>query len=271
MSKENKKILTYDQFFKIDECKCGKNPFKYHNTSKNEYTLKCNTPKEEFDTKTKKWIPSKKQPCNFYCVYYGERPVFEEIKNSLIKKAKNTYVNKDKILEENLKLLFQFVFVSNHTSTLDEINILVQNNLKREPRKTFYFPSIGHFMRTSHYESLEEYRDRIFSKKIVDLSCSYKQEQPVCIKKCNVPVKVISKKREKKTITSNFIVVSDDENSSGEDEKESDRGSETSRELSDYETEEEVFNEDEETEEVFEEEIFDDYDDAGAEFYGDYD
>jgi len=255
--------LTKKAFFEITECKCGKYPFKYHNTSKNEFILKCNTTKEEFDMKTKKWVKSKKQPCDMWYAYYGERPIFKEINNVLLKKAKTVSVNKDKILEEKLRLLFQFVFVSNHTSTLDEINILVKNSLKREPRITFYYPSIGHFMRISHYEPLEEYRDRIFSQKIVD---STDLQPPVApkVKEVKLVPTLIKKSNKKVASVSNFIVTSDNELSENEYESESDRESEAQRELSDYETDDEnkeqsIVNEEEEN---FEEENFDDYDEG---------
>jgi hypothetical protein len=169
-------ILTKKDFFQIDECNCGKNPFRYTDVSKNVYVAKCPLMKEEYDIKTKTWISSKKQPCNFYCKYYGPRPVFEEVKNTLIRKA-NVIQDKNVLLEQKLRLLFRFVFVSRHTATLDEINILVKNSLRREPRKEYYFPSPGH-LRISHYESLEDYRDRIFSKKIVDLSNLPEPEPP---------------------------------------------------------------------------------------------
>ena len=242
-------ILTKNAFFQIDECNCGKKPFSYHNTSKNEYYSKCTLTKEEFDIKTKKWVVSKKQPCNFYCVYFGERPVIlEEVKKVLIVKA-NKILDVNKILEEKLRLLFKFVFVSNHTATLDEINVLVTNNLKRESRKPYYYPSPGH-MRISHYESIEEYRDRIFSKKIVDLSYVVKRvikpkEKTTDILKIMLQRSKLTNqtfiahslpvKQQVKPVTStNFIITSDDDNSSGDDEDESDRISESSRELSDY-------------------------------------
>jgi hypothetical protein len=268
-------ILTKNDYFSIEECHCGKPPFKYHNTSKNIYVSKCNTVKEEYDIKARKWFTSKKQPCDFHCVYYVERPVFREINNILLKKA-STLPDKNKVLEEKLRLLFQFVFVSNHTSTLDEINILVEFSLKRDTRKKICFPGTSKF---SHYESLEEYRDRIFSKKIIDLShvepVKEKYKLPVNTLPINkLPVKLPEKQPKKKPPksviqSSSFIVVSD-QDSDGDPENESDRDSETSRELSDYDTEEDTEPVEEEIEETFEEENFDDYDEGG-DCYGDYD
>ena len=283
MSKENKKPipLTKKDFFNIEECNCGKTPFRYHNTSKNEFIVKCNTPTDEYDLKLKRWVKSKRQPCDLLYAYYAERPVFEEIKKTLIKRA-NLYFDKNKVLEEKLKLLFQFLMVSNHTSTLDEINILVKNNLKREPRKTYYSPSLSYFMPIIGYESFDDYRERIFSQRIIDLDL-YEPEipkhepvvfvsSPFLERTSNVLNKPITKKHKppkskpvKIVTSSNFIIVSDDDTTSEEADEQSDNESETSRELSDYEDNASVIPE----EEVYEEENYDDYDDGGGEDYDD--
>ena len=274
-------VLTKKDFLQIEECNCGKKPFKYIDTSKNIYTSKCNYTKEEYDIKSKKWIISKKQPCDFYCVYYGDRPIFEEVKKIIIKKAQKLQ-DPNKILYETLKGLFRFVFVSNHTATLDEINILVKNSLKKEPRKVYYYPSPGH-LRISHFELLEDYRDRIFSKKIIDLSNIQQvkqQEKPIVyfkvrndqnkpsIIKPSIIKPSIIKPSIIKPITSKFIVVSDDESGSDKEDDESGSDNEDSdsvsfRELSDYE--DEISNTGEEDEE--EEEVIDE--DESYENYGD--
>jgi hypothetical protein len=273
-------VLAKKDFFQIEECYCGKHPFRYMNVSKNEHFAKCNYTKEEYDPRERKNVPAKKQPCTFYCVFYDSRPVFQEIKNTLIKKAADK-IDKDTVLEEKLKLLFRFVFVSNHTSTLDEINILVKNSLRREPRKVYYFPSPGH-LRISHYEPLEEYRDRIFSKKIIDLS-HLPNEQFVIPKERNFlrellhleepkPVTQTKKKvvsqtpiQRKKKSGSRFVIVSDDEDSENEEELSENELSDYGSELEDPDTES-VLIEEEETEEIFEEEIYDDYDDGGDDY-----
>lgn len=251
--------LTAKDFFQLEQCQCGKSLFRYHNTSKNEYIAKCSIPKEEYDIKTRKWVATKKQPCNTLYAYYGERPIFEEIKNVLIRRARTVAPCKDKILEEKLRLLFRFATVSNHSSTLDEINILVRRSLKKEPRKAS--------------EPLEDYRKRVFSEKIIDLS---NQEEPPEVFKPVVYVshpvlernkKIKAKRPVKQKKISSFIVVSDDENEATENGEESDPDSDSERELSDYDD-----TEIEETEEVQEEqeEFDDDYDEEGCEF-SDYD
>ena len=289
-------ILTKKDFLQIEECHCGKSPFRYHNTSRNIMVAKCSLPTEEYDTKQKKSVLAKKQPCNFYCVYYGERPIFEEIKNKLITTAQKI-PDRNKALEEKLKLLFSFVFVSNHTSTLDEINILVENNLRKEPRKTYYFPCIGN-LRVSHYESLGDYRDRIFSEKIVDygyMPKTIKKEKPTVFidlqKILGLPAfapeepKTPEPPKPKKVVTtkvttkigSKFIVVSDESSSENDSDNESDKLSDYSCDLETDEIDEiEETEETEETDEIEEieeieetEDHYDDYDEGGE--YDDYD
>ena len=249
MGKENirPKVITKNAFNEIEDCECGKPVFKYQDITKNQFVMKCPNTKYELDIKTRKWILSKKQPCKLYNIYQGERPVFSEIKNKVI----TPYVEKLD-LEKRLRFLFDYLLISNHSSTIQEIDLLVINKLKREPRKCFYYPSIGN-LRVSHYESFEDYRDRIFSEKIID------KETPVplvplvpfvpLVPKVQVvppltPKPVNSFKQDLKSffkntveenVRSEFIVVSDSESDENESEfesedslSESDRGSEFS-------------------------------------------
>jgi len=301
---ENKRptFLTKKDFFQIEECKCGKSPFRYKDISKNVYVAKCPFVKEELDIKTRKWVQSKKQPCDMHIIFCEERPVFEEVKNTLIKRAQQL-PNKDSVLEEKLKLLFRFVFVSRHTSTLDEINILVKNTLHREPRKVYYFPSSDGNMRISHYEPLEEYRDRIFSEKIIDRGVLLPEQPPppkqkfddffnirkflnLTERKQVKQVKQIKQIKQIKQVkqdvkseiisVSKFILVSDDDQDDDDQEdseKESDNESVISRnsfdepELEDQtETEAEAVGE----EEICDDECVEDYEDYasdGEDFY----
>ena len=143
--------------------------------------------------------------------YNGPRPIFKEINQKIIKHFEYHQKDIHKKLEDQLKLLFSFLIISKNTATLDEINILVKNNLLREPRKTYYLVSTGRFLKISHYESFEEYRDRIFSKKIVN---HYNVEvikpiiKPIVNNVNNVNKKKIKPKKEE---FSQFIIVSDDE------------------------------------------------------------
>ena len=288
---ENKRptFLTKKDFFQIEECKCGKSPFRYQDVSKNQFIQKCNSVKEEFDIKTRKWVQSKKQPCDTYNVFCGERPVFQEVKNTLIKRAQQL-PNKDRVLEEKLKLLFRFVFVSRHTATLDEINILVRNSLHREPRKVYYFPSSDGHMRISHYEPLEDYQTRIFSEKIIDRGDLPKPPKEKIggffniLDFLNIPrnKKMVTTKPVKrvvapviiKPVTSKFILVSDDEESDKDSDYESDNesiysGAEDLEAVEETEAAEESETDViEETEVIDDEpEEYDDYASGGEDFY----
>ena len=268
-------FITKEQYDSIEECNCGGPVFKYHNTSKNVFVAKCGLYKEiiELDKKTKKmsFITPKKPACNWEVMYNGPRPIFVEINKKLNKSVEKNIKSPDEQLEEKLKLLFRFLYVSNHTSTLDEINLLVKNNLLREPRKTFWFPTTGLFMRMSHKESFEDYEKRIFSKKIIDLGYVPPPTTPP-------PSAKVTKKHHKKKqvveeiIASQFIVAESDEES---ENAESDLESETEL-VSENESDEESENAESDygsvTSELIEvvEEQFDDYDDYGDSGEQDY-
>jgi len=251
----NPRFLTKDDFFSIEDCNCGKPVFRYHNTSKNMFVMKCGYSEQEYDIKTKKWITSKKQPCKMFYAYCGERPVFTEIKKIIDNKINIP----ETTLEERLKLLFSFLYVSNRTSTLSEIDILVITRLKREPRKIFYFPTTTLFMKESHRESFKEYETRIFSEKIIDRELYL--TQPVVKKQQRS--KQFPKQIEKfnNSISNNFIIVSDDDSDRESSETNDESGDEfdSNRELSDYSdaetsSKQEILSENEEFfEETFEE------------------
>ena len=162
---------------------------------------------------------------------------------------------------KRLRFLFDYLLISNHSSTIQEIDLLVINKLKREPRKTFYYPSIGN-LRISHYESFEDYRARIFSEEIVDR---------------DLPPKILIQKKVTKRVTTttkrvikplnDFVDVSDKESSS-------DTNSECSREYSDTDSDKEDsdYSEDLETSEVYEDpEDLDNFDDYSDDFGGEPD
>lgn len=295
-SKVKTEIVTKEKYHSFDQCKCGGPIFKYHDTTKNIFVGKCGYFSKVLDiekeTKKKIWIPSKKPACDWICVYHGPRPVFNEINNTLNKFVERNITDPHKQLENKLKLLFKFLYLSNHTSTLDEINLLVKNNLYREPRKTFYFPSIGHFMRVSHYEPFDEYEKRIFSKKIIDVSSilyekylAQKAEQ----ERKDIEVEIKRKKKEaaiqrkkeadlllEEVVSSQFIIVESDTDaeSGSDDEYDSDNDDlikkEDESEYNDESEYEDKDSPDEETEEVYEEEYYEDeYDDVEVDYYDD--
>jgi hypothetical protein len=238
------KVLSKQAFDDTTECYCGKNLFRFHNTSKNIHIGKCAYIKEEYDTKTKKWVLSKKQPCSLFICYNSTRPVFAQIEN---KKTINVYQDKN-TLEDHLRRLFDFLMVTDRTSIIQEIDLIVKYNLRRQPRKTFYFPTTTLFMKVSHLESYEDYRKRIFSRKIID----YEPKEKV-VKNELAPERIS---------VFDEIELSDSESEESELSEEEISDTEIESELSEL-SEEEIEAEIEEIEEVFDtvdEEIGDDFD-----------
>jgi len=234
--------LTKNEFDSITECDCGKPVFRYHNTSKNVFIIKCPNTRYEYDLKSRKWVISKRQPCDLYAVYNGSRPQLAEIKNKII----TPYIEKCDI-EKRLRLMFDFLLVSKWSSTIQEIDLIVKNKLHREPRKVFYYPSIGH-LRVSHRESYTDYRDRIFSEKIVDRS------EPVVKQIKNVKIK---QRQEYDFVVDTLENTESDRESDSEKSREySDSDSDSERGDSDYSCNESEISET--LSEVVVEEEFDD-------------
>jgi hypothetical protein len=131
--------------------------------------LKCSVPVNEYSAKTKEWLPSKKPPCDLFCISIGDTPEFPiTIIRKKLSQLIDTQEDRNKALKDKLAMLFRFATMSNRTSTMDEINYLVKVHLMREPRKTFYFPTTTVFMKISHRESIEDYSARIFANPIID-------------------------------------------------------------------------------------------------------
>jgi hypothetical protein len=275
------KILTKHAFDDLCECHCGKPLYKITDGSKNISYARCNYTKEEYDIKTKKWVISKKQPCDFLAIYHGERPVIIHKP----KPVKMKYVEKYNI-EKELTNLFNFLFVSNRTSTLSEIDIIVRTQLLREPRKKFYFPSTTIFPRFSHYETFQEYRDRIFSEKIVDRSTPPPpkvyghtifpgHEYLYTIDHSNVKKSKKIKKKKSHFIVENknlddLEVIDSEPESESDSETDSDTDSENCEsELEPDSDSESIELEEEETEDVFVEDPVEDYDSGGEYDYDD--
>ena len=290
--KKNQHFITKEKYDSIEECQCGGPVFKYHDTSKNVFVIKCGYFKKvlevEKETKKRMWVVSKKPACDWVCKYNGPRPVFNEINITLNKYIEKSNLDPHKQLEQKLKLLFRFLYVSNHTSTLDEINVLVKNSLYREPRKTFYYPTVGAFMRVSHYEPFDEYEKRIFSKKIIDVSSvlydrylAQMAEEKAFLEKKEAASQRKKKESQRKKeaefveepVISQFIIAESDSDTDSDSENESDID-EKEIESSDYETDDETGNdpvvEEPEIEEFADEEYYDDeYDDAEVDYYDD--
>jgi len=283
--KKQTEFVTKQKYDSIEECYCGGPVFKYHDVSKNVFVIKCGYFKKVIDiekeTKKKIWVTPKKVQCDWSCMYNGSRPEFKEINKTLTIFVDNNVKDAHQQLEEKLKLLFKFLYLSNHTSTLDEINLLVKNNLCREPRKTFYYPSIGHFMRVSHYEPFGEYEKRIFSKKIIDQSFimyekynENKQKEKQKEKEKEKKKKKVVEETLEEPILSQFIVAESDHS----DQESGDENEELEEELDDIEEPEETEETEpledteellEETEDNYEENYDDEYDDVVVYYYYD--
>jgi hypothetical protein len=153
-------IYTKSDFLDLEECHCGKSLFRFHDTSKNIYVVKCAYSNTEYDIKTKKWIIAKKQSCGFVGTYQGDKPVLKKKEIIPIKKV----IEVESKINIKLELLFKFLLVSRCSETLQEINLIVVDILKRNPQKIYYYPTTTIFMKESHRESFEDYYKRIFSK-----------------------------------------------------------------------------------------------------------
>jgi len=251
--KKKPQILTKNDFDNLDECDCGRTPFKYHNTSNNTHVAKCAYFKHELDLKTKKWSLSKKQPCGTYCIYHSERPVFKQIENTII----NTIKSKPFTLEDRLRSLFRFLYITDRTTIIQEIDLIVKNTLKRQPRKVYYYPSTTIFPKVSHHESFKDYETRIFSEKIID-----RTEPPIA------PVSPVISQRRKPL--NEEIVVSESESESDSDQ-ESELDSEVDPELevsSEVDVSSEVGSEALSDSEIggLEQNDYSDYDDPGDDY-----
>jgi hypothetical protein len=261
------KIVTKKQFNELYECNCGKPLFKFTDTSRNISYARCNYTKEEYDIKKKAWVTSKKQPCDFVRIYHGERPVFKEIQKVIKLKYTNTYD-----LEKELTTLFAFLMVSNRTSTLDEINLIVRTKLNKEPLKKF--------------ESYTDYRDRIFSEKIVEVIKADKIKEKKITTfpgyeylksidhsgfEVKTPVKKTRRiKKPKKVVQIYDELESENENSESDSESDSDesRSSYSSEESDTCSENEEELSENEDPE-IYENDAPDDYDSGGEYDYDD--
>ncbi len=160
--------------------------------------------------------------------------------------------------------------VSNRTSTLDEINLIVRVKLKREPLKKF--------------ESYNDYRDRIFSEKIIEIKTPEIKSEPKqvtfpgyeylkSIDHTGFEVKNAKKKKVKPKKPKKVVQVYDElESESSESENEN----ESSDEYSDDDTSDEDTSDDDtsnenepEEEDLYDYEAPDEYESGGEYDYDD--
>jgi cobalamin biosynthesis protein CobT len=242
--------ITQKEWVDLEECECGGPLFKFHDTSVNVFVVKCGHVKEtlEFETRTKKklWFISKKQPCGFMCIAISEKPDYENYKKTDIPKEKFVVENFNKKIEERLRDLFNYYFLSKRDSVIQEINLLVKNKLYRKSRITYYLPTTELLLRESHKESIEDYQARIFSVPIVDKSVMKNITNTITNKMANIGINDIKKKINKSELILDNNSPSDDDsesklnqsdNESELESKSSDNESELESESSDNESE----------------------------------
>lgn len=151
--KKASQLEDFDSWRYCEECECGGPVFKYTDTKKNIYIVRCGHNKETYEMKQKTcvWIKSKKQPCSFIGVYIGEKPIHvKKEKACAIKKLPNP----NHLLRSKLILLFKNYQYDRRGLILQEIDHVVEFHLERKPKM--------------ESETMEQYYDRIFSKPIID-------------------------------------------------------------------------------------------------------
>jgi hypothetical protein len=151
------KLSTKEDWINTENCKCDKKVFKFHDSTDNVFVIKCNVTKEEFDIKTKKWIASKKKNCGLFLTFHGTPPEYQSVPLAPKEKNKKVLPGITGGIKERLEDLFGYLMLSNNSSTLQEINLLVKYRLHR---KQF----------NKETEDYPGYRKRIFSRPIIDKS-----------------------------------------------------------------------------------------------------
>jgi len=189
--------ITHEEWLETDYCECSKPVFKYHDITNNVFVLKCkngnvsvtgNVHENVYNvsnvSNVSKLIDSfesmdltvknRKTRCNLFEVY--EAGSYEDSICLQIKTKKQTQKKAMKEINENLKdrldILFDYAKVNNINDrinlTIQEINYIVKFKLHRI--------TIGKFYRVGK-ETLEDYRERIFSRPIIDKSIKFTKKK----------------------------------------------------------------------------------------------
>jgi hypothetical protein len=162
--------ISLDDYNDYSECECGGPLFKYHDSTRNVFVVKCGYVKENLDMKTKTWSKSKKQPCSFVNIHKSDSPDY----NNLVLPQRERVLpeNPHENLRENLESLFKFYKLAKKDITIQEINSLVKFKLNRKTRITYYLVTAGPVLMESHRESMDDYYSRIFSRPIINIPYS---------------------------------------------------------------------------------------------------
>lgn len=222
--------ITHEEWLDTEYCNCSKPVFKYHDVTNNVFVLKCKNGTgnlgssnsggvnnliesfENVDINPGTTSKSKKTKCTLFEVYFGEEYSYTK-QNKLSVAKKQTKKENNQNLKDRLEILFDYAKVNTINDrinlTIQEINYIVKFKLHRF--------TIGNFQRNGFNvsESLNDYRERILSRPIIDKSIKY------------------STKKKNNENKSHFITDLESEYSNSESEQESesnDSGSEGSSE-----------------------------------------
>jgi len=175
--------ISLDDYNDYSECDCGGPLFKYHDSTRNVFVVKCGYVKENLDMKTKTWSKSKKQPCTFMNIHKSDSPDYNNL--VLPKRERVLPENPHENLRENLESLFKFYKLAKKDITIQEINSLVKFKLNRKTRITYYLVTAGPVLMESHRESMDDYYSRIFSRPIINIPYSRTLKNTPITKKKN--------------------------------------------------------------------------------------
>ena len=171
--------ISLEDYNDYSECDCGGPLFKYHDSTRNVFVVKCGYVKETLDMKTKTWSKSKKQPCTFVNIHKSDSPDYNKL--VLPQRERVLPENPHENLRENLESLFKFYKLAKKEITIQEINSLVKFKLNRKTRIVYYLVTAGPVLMESHRESMDDYYSRIFSKPIINTTIT--KNTPITKKK----------------------------------------------------------------------------------------
>jgi hypothetical protein len=149
--KKGSELEDFDSWRHREECECGGPLFKYKDITRNVYVTRCGHIKETYDIKQKVWVKSKKQPCSFVGVYFGEKPAHVKKEKAITAKK---LPNPNHLLHARLNLLFKNYPYDRRNTVLQEIDHIVKFHLQRKTKM--------------ESETMEQYYTRIFSRPIID-------------------------------------------------------------------------------------------------------
>jgi hypothetical protein len=217
--------ISQKEYNEITECKCGGPVFKFINSSTNTLNIKCGYITQEYDIKKKEMVKAKRQPCGWSISTVNNNNTIQETITEKISTEKKDNNGP----EEQLLLLFKYLFISKKQSTLMEINNIVKNKLLRKPEYSLInnkIPDINEY---------EKYRSRVFSRPIIERKPIIIYKNPKKPTSCSVIVDQILKNI--KNINTNNIITNTNDFIEDYLDSESDSDKESDSDNSDKEPE----------------------------------